>query len=135
MKRNAVVVNVNGRLMAEIVRTEACGQCHACDLGRSQKLHYPLPDGNYKEGDAVTLEVADRVLGRATLLAYGLPLVCLLAGLGLGMVLFRTEWAQAITAVGFLLIGFLLLAITEKKRKKNGLYTCQAHQNKEEDET
>lgn len=127
MKREATVVNVNGKLMAEIVRTEACGQCHACDFGRKQKLHYPLPAGQYSEGDVVTLEVSDRALTRATLLAYGLPFLCLLAGLFAGGLLFRAEWAQALTAVVFLAGGCAYIALTEKKRRKNGKYACQTH--------
>ena len=127
MKREATVVNVNGKLMAEIVRTEACGQCHACDFGRKQKLLYPLPAGQYREGDVVTLSVSDHALTRATLLAYGLPFLCLFAGLLVGSLAFRAEWAQALTAIAFLAGGCAYLAVTEKKRRKNGKYACQAH--------
>ena len=38
MKREATVVEVNGRLMAEVVRTEACLQCHACQFGQTGRV-------------------------------------------------------------------------------------------------
>ena len=134
MKREATVVNVNGKLMAEIVRTEACGQCRACDFGRKQKLLYPLPTGQYREGDVVTLSVSDRALTRATLLAYGLPFLCLFAGLLVGDLAFRAEWAQALTAIAFLAAGCAYIAATEKKRRRSGKYACQAHSPEDEAE-
>lgn len=126
MKREATVKKHAGKLMAEIIRQEACGDCHACDFGRKEAMYYPLPDGHFEEGDKVFVEISDRALGRATLIAYGLPLVCLLAGLLLGSLLFSAEWLQALTALIFLLIGWSIIRATEKKRKNSETFTCRA---------
>ena len=127
MKREATVVREGDRLVAEIVRTDACGQCHACEFGRKEKLHYPLPAGEYAEGDVIQLEVSDRAVSRASLLAYGLPLACLVAGLLLGWQLFNEEWAQALCAIALLAAGCAYLAVTEKRRRASGAFACRAH--------
>lgn len=126
MKREATVVYYKDKLVAEIVRTDACGQCHACEIGRKDKLHYPLPEGEFKEGDIILIEVSNNAASRASLLAYGLPLICLLAGLFLGWALFSAEWAQALCAILALAAGCAYLAVTEKKRRASGEYACKA---------
>lgn len=129
MKREALVVSVRGKLMAEIARTEACGECRACQMGQKSIIHYPLPKGDYKEGDTVTLEIGDNMLTRATLIAYGIPFVSLVIGLIAGSLLFQAEWAQALTALIFLTAGFAYIHLTEKKRRAKGAYACSARKN------
>ncbi len=132
MKREATVVLHKGKLCALIVRSEACGDCHACDFGKKEEMHYPLPEGDYKEGDKVMLEISDRALGRATLIAYGLPLVCMLLGLALGAALFKAEWAQALSALIALAAGWIIIRATEKKRGRNQMYACRTEKLKPE---
>ena len=132
MKREATVALRKGKLCAVIVRSEACGDCHACDFGKKEEMHYPLTQGNYKEGDKVTIEISDRALGRATLIAYGLPLLCLLIGLALGAAFFNAEWAQALSALVSLAAGWLIIRISEKKRSRNQMYACRAEKMKTE---
>ena len=126
MKREATVVQHKGKLCALIVRSEACGDCHACDFGKKEMMYYPLPTGNFKEGDKVEIEISDRALGKATLIAYGLPLLCMLLGLTLGTLIFKAEWAQALTALIALLIGWIIIRVTEKKCGKSNTYACRA---------
>ena len=125
MKKTARVVNENGVLMAEVLREEACAHCHGCDLGRKERLLYPLNGEGFREGDEITLELSDRTLSKTSLLAYGLPLACLIAGLLLGSVLFSQEWAQALSAILMLGVGLAVLAATEKKRKADRQYVCR----------
>lgn len=115
--------------MAEITRTEACGECRACQMGQKAIMHYPLPKGDYKEGDTVTLEIGDRMLTRATMIAYGIPLVSLFIGLLIGWALFKAEWAQALTSLAFLAAGSLYIVLTEKKRRTKGTFACSARKN------
>ena len=125
MKKTARVVNENGVLMAEVLREEACAHCHGCDLGRKERLLYPLNGENFHEGDEITLELSDRTLSKTSLLAYGLPLACLIVGLLLGSLLFSQEWAQALSAILMLGVGLAILAATEKKRKAGRQYVCR----------
>ena len=126
MKKTARVVNENGVLMAEVLREEACAHCRGCGLGRRERLLYPLNGEGFHEGDEITLELSGRTLSKTSLLAYGLPLACLIAGLLLGGILFSQEWAQALSAILMLGVGFAVLAATEKKRKAGGQYVCRA---------
>ena len=38
MKREAKVVRENGRLMAEVLREEACQSCRACRFGQVERV-------------------------------------------------------------------------------------------------
>ena len=77
MKREATVVEVDGRLMAEVVRTEACLQCHACQYGQKGRVLVELPEGDYRVGDTVELSLEDARFARASLVAYALPVATL----------------------------------------------------------
>lgn len=127
MKHEATVVKVNGKYFAEIVRSEACGKCNACSFGQKEKLHFPLPEGAYTEGELVCVETQDKVLYKATMLAYALPLAMFLIGIFAGSALFKPEWAQALTGIVFLAASFAYLKITEKKRRGSSQYACRAH--------
>ena len=124
MKRTARVIEKDGKLVAEVRRTDACGHCHACGLTGNQSVYYDLPEGKFAPGDEVSVDAPQGALGKATLLAYGLPLICLVAGLLLGTALFDTEWAQALTAIIALAAGYTLLKLTERKRRASGEYEC-----------
>ena len=85
MKREAKVVRENGRLMAEVLREEACQSCRACRFGQVERVLVELPQGSeYREGETIELEVPDGTVSRGALLAYALPLAAMLAGLFLG---------------------------------------------------
>ena len=58
MKQTAKVVNENGRLMAEVLRPEACEACKACKYGRQARHLVKLPPGDYREGDMVRWKTA-----------------------------------------------------------------------------
>ncbi len=126
MKRKATVVNDGGRLVAEIRRSDACGHCHACGLGTGDRVLYELPEGKYNEGDEVYIEAPVSALRSATLWAYGLPLICLIAGLLLGTLVFSAEWAQALCAIISLALGYTSIKLTEKKRRASGAFECKA---------
>ena len=57
MVRDAIVVQENGKLMAEVVRTEACQTCRACAFGKKERvlvpvdaaLHRMLPPQRFKD--------------------------------------------------------------------------------------
>lgn len=53
----AKVVRVNGQLMGEVLRSEACAKCGACSHGLEEKRYYPLPEGEWHEGDQVTISL------------------------------------------------------------------------------
>ena len=124
MTKEAIVVNTPKGLMAQITRQEACLTCRACEFGRSENVTYPLPEGNYKEGDSVLITLPDRRLALASVLAYGLPLAALIVGLLIGFLVSDNELIQALLAVVFGGIGALWLGLSEKKRRDTQRFKC-----------
>ena len=132
MTREATVVNTAQGLKAEVVRSEACAQCRACSFGQTERVLCELPRGDYKEGDTVLITISDHALTKATLLAYGVPLVFLLLGLLLGRLLFPSEALQALTAGLCTVLGLIWLALGEKKRRRTKTFECTAHKTEKE---
>lgn len=124
MTKQAKVVNENGVLMAEITRTEACAHCGACELGKKERVLYPLPSGDFQEGDTVEIRVAEHTVTKATLWAYGLPLIGLALGLLIGSLFSLNEPLQFCCALTGAASGLLIIRLTEKRRKARGRYDC-----------
>lgn len=125
MKETATISKVDGRLMAEVLRPEACKQCRACEFGREERFFLPIPEDGieYREGDQVTLSLPDGRVGKASLIAYGMPLVLFLLGLWLGDVIFHDEVLQAVAAVISLCAGFLALRLIDKRFRNEKTFT------------
>lgn len=72
-----------------IMREEMCGDCHACDMmGEKKKCEIKcFNNTNSLVGDVVEVDGSSNHFLKATGLMYGLPLICLLGGLGLGYLL------------------------------------------------
>ena len=118
MKREATVVEVDGRLMAEAVRTEACLQCRACQYGQKGRVLVELPEGDYRVGDTVELMLADAHFARASLLAYALPVATLFAGLLIAAFAGLNEACQALCALAGLGVGLAVIKILEPRLRR-----------------
>ncbi len=126
MKQQAKVVLDQGKLMAEVVRPEACEACHACRYGRQERMLLELPQGQFHEGDPVDLEMPDGQVGKASLLAYGIPLLCLLLGICVGWLVGKTELFQALGALVFLGLGVLILRLLDPIIRRGSAYKPEA---------
>lgn len=115
MRQTAKVVYRDGKLMAMVERPEACMSCRACEYGQRSETLVELPKGKYREGDTVEMELERGRLSKASLLAYGIPLAGLLAGLVIGNAARLTEPLQAVTAVAGALLGFGALKLLEPR--------------------
>ena len=118
MKREATVVDVNGRLMAEVVRTEACLQCRACQYGQKGRVLVELPEGDFREGDTVELALEEGRFARASLLAYALPVATLLIGLLIAVFAGLSEVWQALCALAGLGAGLAVIKILEPRLRR-----------------
>ena len=127
MKREATVIEVDGRLMAEVVRTEACQQCRACQFGQTASVRVELPEGDFHPGDTVELTLEEGRFTRASLLAYGLPVLLLFAGLLAADFFGLTEVWQAVCALAGLGIGLLIIKILEPRLRqlRPGVRPCE----------
>lgn len=124
MKKQATVVEKNGRMMAEVIRTEACQQCRACQFGQKESVLVELPNGKYQPGDSVELTLAESRFALASILAYGLPVLLLFAGLVTASALgFKEVWQAACAFLG-LGVGLGIIKLLEPKLRK---FQPQAH--------
>ena len=118
MEEKGVVTDVTEDTMTvEFKRSSMCEKCGACERAQVQ---VQLPEGT---------------LLRAALLAYGLPLLLLLAGLFLGKQLpvwldlpGNSDWYAMGLGLLFAAGSYALIRWTEPKRKKRGSYAPQVVQ-------
>jgi len=115
LDRLATVVLVDGRLMAEIVRTEACQQCRACQFGQTERILLPLPKGKYRAGDTVSVSLPESKFTQASIIAYALPVLFMFAGLLIPNLLGFGEGVQAIGAICMLAAGLGLVKLLDRK--------------------
>ncbi len=116
MKRPGEVTQVrNGMMQVTFCRPDACQSCGACEGGK--KEHAIWVRGEACVGDIAVIDMPDRTVVRASLIAYGVPLVCLLLGLILGSVIFPGNDAAAAAGAALgLILSLVLLKVTEKYR-------------------
>lgn len=122
MKQQATVVEAEGKLMAEIIRPEACAQCRACRYGQQARMLLPLEGEGFRPGDRVELELSEESFSKASLLAYAFPLALFLGGLFLSSRLTENEVLMAAAGLAALGVGLLTMRLLEPKLKKSGLF-------------
>ena len=117
MKQMATIVIVEGKLMAEVLRPDACQACNACKYGREGRMLLEMPDGGsgYKQGDTIELSLPAGRVAAASAVAYGIPLLGMLVGLYLGYAAFRTDIGAALCAGGMLLVSLLCIRFIEPR--------------------
>ena len=110
MRRTGTVVkDESGALKLKITRPTECERCGMC---KEQSLLLDLPEGDFREGESVDVDMpADRVL-KASALTYVMPLALLFAGLLLGEPVSRafnvsSEAASVILGIAFMALGFV----------------------------
>ena len=97
IEAQGTVVSVDGGYAMVRMDDTGCGRCHeegGCgghNLGamlcRTSRLHRVLNPAQASVGDRVTVVVAEGAVWRTAMLAYGIPLLLLILGAGLGMFL------------------------------------------------
>lgn len=120
MLRTGIVKKRKGSAAeVEIVRSSACGDnCASCGLCPGRKAVLEAENAaDAAEGDTVVIDMADKKVLCAAFLVYIVPVAALIIGYIAGEALFGGE-AAGITA-GFLLmiLTFILIILTDKKRK------------------
>ena len=126
IRQGTVVQTEDGRLMAEVVRSEACAKCGQCAHAQQEKMRYALPKGQYRPGDPVEIDVPDKGALPAALLGYGMPLALMLIGLVIGFALGLAEIWQALAALAGLAVGYALLKILEPRLRNNPRFRTTA---------
>ena len=129
MERTGEVTSVQGEwLEITFCRPADCEKCNACHGGQKQTVL--TLKGKAQLGDAAVVEMPTNTFMQASLIAYALPLVCLLAGMLLGSALFpaSSDLAGGIGAVAGLGISSAALYLTEKRRRHDPKWKPQLTQ-------
>lgn len=120
MERTGEVTAVKGEwLEVTFCRPADCEKCNACGIG--QKQSSLMVRGKASLGDQAVVSMPSSTVMQASLLAYVLPLIGLLAGLFAGMALFpqAENAAGLVGALIGLIIPLLFVALTEKRRRQS----------------
>lgn len=123
MRERGVVVKVkNGRATVRFDRRSACDSCHMCAVTRDgMKVETVIQNTlNASVGDFVEVEMGEKFVLTAALIVYIIPLILVGAGIGIGSLF--NEPAQALAAIGGLIVGFLIAILLDRFviRKKKG---------------
>ena len=123
----------DGMMQVTFCRPEACAACNACEGGK--KEHSIWVKGEGQVGGIAIVDMPDRMVAKASFVAYGLPLLLLLAGMIAGnLISGGTDAGTALGAAVGLAAGMLLLWITEKGRKNREEWQPQVVQILEKNE-
>jgi len=114
MREKAIVVgNKKNRAQVEIRRSTACEGCKGCSVGREGKpirVWAKDPIGA-RVGQNVEIELSATTFLSATLIAYGVPLLAFLLGIGLGFKVSEVLKISTVEPFAFL-IGFGLMSFS-----------------------
>ena len=113
-----LVTAINGGIaQIHFLRGSACAHCGACLTVGETEMEISLPNTlGAKVGDRVDVDLSPKRLVQASLLAYAVPLLLLIAGVLIGSRI--ADWAGLALGIGACGIGYLILRIVEKKSAK-----------------
>ncbi|MEA4913436.1 MAG: SoxR reducing system RseC family protein [Christensenella sp.] len=107
----------DGTAQIHFLRGSACAHCGACLTVGDSEMEISLPNTlGAKEGDRVMVDLSPKRVVQASLLAYAVPLVLLIAGVLVGSRI--ADWAGLVLGVAACGLGYLILRIVEKKSAK-----------------
>ncbi len=117
-----IVTSVKGgTAQIHFLRGSACAHCGACLTVGETEMEVTLPNTlGAMEGDRVVVDLSPKRVVQASLLAYAVPLLLLIAGVLVGSR--YADWAGLALGVIACGIGYLILRIVEKKSKKNNSF-------------
>ena len=119
MQRTGRVVSaMNGEVEVCFERPEACAHCGACGGEKHESL-VKIP-GDAPVGSWVDVDMPEKQVLKASLLAYVLPLLMLLAGLTLGSVLFEKEALWALTGIACMGLSWGALRVIDRRVRRAG---------------
>ncbi len=120
LRTGKVVAAEGGELEVCFERPEACAHCGACG-GQKEETLVKIP-GDVPVGRWIDVDMPEKQVLKASILAYVLPLILLLAGLALGSALFEQEALWALTGIACMGLAWLILHLIEKRMKRRDVW-------------
>ena len=123
MTERGMVAKVKGnKATVRFDRRSACDKCHMCATTKDgMKVEVVVENTlGANVGDYVEVEMGEKYVLTAAAIVYVIPLVLIGAGIGIGTLI--NELAQALFALGGLIIGFVIAVLLDRLviRKKKG---------------
>ena len=113
-----VTAITDGTAQIRFLRGSACAHCGACLTVGDSEMEISLPNTlGAKEGDRVAVDLSPKRVVQASLIAYAVPLVLLIAGVFIGSR--YADWAGLALGIAACGISYLILRIVEKKSAKS----------------
>ena len=108
----------DGTAQIRFLRGSACAHCGACLTVGDSEMEISLPNTlGAKEGDRVAVDLSPKRVVQASLIAYAVPLVLLIAGVLIGSRI--ADWAGLALGIVACGISYLILRFVEKKSAKS----------------
>ncbi|MFV0504363.1 MAG: SoxR reducing system RseC family protein [Lachnospirales bacterium] len=106
--------------VVKLRRVEACAKCKACLAGMEGKDMLLTATNSCKGsiGDKVIIELEPKPMLKATFILYGIPLITMVLGFLVASVITSNEIIIFLTGVLVLIITYLFIKLTDKKRDK-----------------
>jgi len=101
-------------------RPEGCAGCKGCEQGLMSKNELLTVFGKADVGDTVRVRIPENKTLRAALMAYGLPLVLLLAGLFIASNAGLSDGLTLLCSVAGLVLGYGISKLIEAKLRTVG---------------
>ncbi len=120
------VIKVNEEIVkVRLNRQEACAKCGACSAGLESKDMFieASNEANAIEGDWVEIQLKEENFIKAVAIMYGIPLIGLLFGLGIGSVIGQLFIPKLADILGIIFglggagLSFLIIHLNESKFK------------------
>ena len=115
LRTGKVIGAENGEIEVSFQRPEACAHCGACH-GQKEETRIRMP-GNVPAGRWVDVDMPEAQVLKASVLAYALPLALLLAGMGLGSLIFESEELWGVCGIALMGCSWFILRRIEKRMK------------------
>ena len=126
IRHEGVVDSIDGqKVTVRILQASACSGCQASRICRAAESKEKLVEVNVTDaeslsvGQTVTVAGEERMGLAAVMLAFGLPLLLLLAALIVAMSVTGSEMIGAIAALGVLIPYYIVLMLMRSRIKKD----------------
>lgn len=116
LRTGKVISQGTGEILVSFERPEACAHCGAC-AGQKEETQVTIP-GSAPVGRWVDVEMPDAQVLKASVLAYVIPLVMLLCGLGLGSLIFESEALWAVCGIALMAASWFVLRWIDGRMKR-----------------
>ena len=121
MNRIGVVKSCKGNILKVCFdRPEGCAGCKGCEKGFMSPTELLTVFGKAEPGDLVSVRIPENKTLSAALLAYGLPLLLLLAGLFIASGAGLADGLILLCALAGMVIGYGISKLIEKQLRGHG---------------